>query len=89
MLAPPYGRLFYAIDKLSFAAHPYKRPGIGSIEDLDAATLEDVRAFHKTFYRPDNAMLIVVGDFEQQQLDAWVDKYFGRSHAEAVRRSRA
>ena len=51
---------------------------IGSKEDLDAATLEDVRAFHKTFYRPDNAVLIVVGDFEQGQLDAWVDKYFGK-----------
>jgi zinc protease len=78
VLAPPYGRLFYAIDKLSFDVHPYKRPTIGSKEDLDAATLEDVRAFHKTFYRPDNAVLIVVGDFEQAQLDAWVDKYFGR-----------
>ena len=78
VLTPPYGRLFYAIDKNSFTTHPYKRPTIGSKEDLDAATLEDVRAFHKTFYRPDNAVLIVVGDFEQQQLDGWVDKYFGR-----------
>jgi zinc protease len=78
VLAPPYGRLFYAIDKLSYSVHPYKRPTIGSKEDLDAATLEDVRAFHKTFYRPDNAVLIVVGDFEQQQLDGWVDKYFGK-----------
>lgn len=78
VLAPPYGRLFYAIDKESYTTHPYRRPTIGSKEDLDAATLEDVRAFHKTFYRPDNAVLVVVGDFEQQQLDAWVDKYFGR-----------
>ncbi|HEX8502741.1 MAG TPA: pitrilysin family protein [Pyrinomonadaceae bacterium] len=78
VLAPPYGRLFYAIDKLSFSVHPYKRPTIGSKEDLDAANIEDVRAFHKTFYRPDNAVLIVVGDFEQQQLDSWVDRYFAR-----------
>src|SRR5918911_238685 len=78
VLAPPYGRLFYAIDKDSFAVHPYHRPTIGSKEDLDAATLEDVRAFHSTFYRPDNAVLIVVGDFDQRQLDAWVDKYFGK-----------
>src|SRR5919202_963810 len=77
VLAPPYGRLFYAIDKDSFTTHPYHRPTIGSKEDLDAATLEDVRAFHSTFYRPDNAVLIVVGDFEQRQLDSWVDKYFG------------
>jgi zinc protease len=78
VLAPPYGRLFYAIDKDSFTVHPYKRPTIGSKEDLDAATLEDVRAFHQTFYRPDNAVLIVVGDFEQAQLDGWVDRYFNR-----------
>ena len=78
VLAPPYGRLFYDIDKDSYTIHPYHRPTIGSKEDLDAATLEDVRAFHSTFYRPDNAVLIVVGDFDQQQLDAWVDKYFGK-----------
>ncbi|HEV2862962.1 MAG TPA: pitrilysin family protein [Pyrinomonadaceae bacterium] len=78
VLAPPYGRLFYAIEKNSFAVHPYRRPGIGSIENLDAATLEDVRAFHKAFYRPDNATLVVVGDFDERQLDQWVDKYFAR-----------
>ena len=78
VLAPPYGRLFYAIDKDSFTTHPYRRPTIGSKEDLDAATLEDVKAFHKTFYRPDNAVLIVVGDFDEQQLDGWIDKYFAR-----------
>src|ERR1044071_7378588 len=76
VLAPPYGRLFYAIDKDSFTVHPYHRPTIGSKEELDASNIEDVRAFHKTFYRPDNAVLIVVGDFEDKQLDAWVDKYF-------------
>lgn len=76
ILAPPYGRLFYAIDKSSFTKHPYRRPGIGSIEELDAATIEDVKSFHATFYRPDNAVLLVVGDFDQQQADAWIDKYF-------------
>lgn len=78
VLTPPYGRLFYAIDKDSFTTHPYRRPTIGSKEDLDAATLEDVKAFHKTFYRSDNAVLIVVGDFDEKQLDGWIDKYFGR-----------
>ncbi|HEX2831727.1 MAG TPA: pitrilysin family protein [Thermoanaerobaculia bacterium] len=76
ILAPPYGRMFYALTKHSYAKHPYKRPGIGSIEELDASTLEDVQAFHRTFYRPDNAILIVAGDFEQEQADAWIDKYF-------------
>ncbi|HYX27367.1 MAG TPA: pitrilysin family protein [Pyrinomonadaceae bacterium] len=76
ILAPPNGRFFYAVDKDSWNAHPYKRPGIGSIEDLDAATIDDVIKFHNTYYRPDNATLIVVGDFDQKQLDSWVDKYF-------------
>lgn len=78
VLAPPYGRFFYAIEKQSFTSHPYRRPGIGSIEELDAATLDDVKAFHSTFYRPDNATLVVVGDFEPKQMDAWIDKYFSR-----------
>jgi len=76
VLAPPNGRLFYALDQKSFSAHPYKRPTIGSIEDLDAATIADVIKFHNTYYRPDNATLIIVGDFDPKQLDTWVDKYF-------------
>ncbi|MEP6718658.1 MAG: pitrilysin family protein [bacterium] len=74
-LAPPYGMLDYLIEQQSFIAHPYKRPTIGSIADLDAASLENVRAFHSTYYRPDNATLVVAGDFDPKQLDMWVDKY--------------
>ena len=77
VLAPPYGRFGYLLQQKSFQEHPYQRPTIGSIEDLDAASLKDVQDFHATYYRPDNATLVVVGDFEQAQLDAWVDKYFG------------
>lgn len=77
-LAPPYGKLNLLIEQRSFTKHPYRRPGIGNIEELNAATLEDVRRFHATYYRPDNATLVVVGDFDPKQLDAWVDKYFGR-----------
>jgi zinc protease len=76
VLAPPNGRFYYVLDQKSFTTHPYKRPTIGSIEDLDAATVENVIKFHDTYYRPDNATLIVVGDFDPKQLDAWVDKYF-------------
>jgi zinc protease len=78
VLARPYGRLELYIDKDSFVTHPYKRGAIGSIADLDAATIEDVRKFHETYYRPDNATLIVSGDFEPAQMEAWVDQYFGR-----------
>ena len=77
VLAPPYGRFEYFLQQKSFAEHPYKRPTIGSIEDLDAASLKDVQEFHSTYYRPDNVTLVIVGDFESKQLDAWVDKYLG------------
>ncbi|HKC24557.1 MAG TPA: pitrilysin family protein [Thermoanaerobaculia bacterium] len=78
ILAPPYGRFQYALTAHSFTKHPYRRPGIGLIEDLDAASLEDVRAFHSTYYRPDSAALVVVGDFDDKDLDRWVDDYFAR-----------
>jgi zinc protease len=77
VLAPPYGQLFNALDRDSWIAHPYKRPGIGNIKELDASTLADVRSFHDTYYRPDNAVLVVAGDFESAQLDQWVDQYLG------------
>jgi len=77
VLAPPYGRFFYLLQEKSFVEHPYKRPTIGSIQDLDAASLHDVQEFHATYYRPDNATLVVVGDFDAKQLDGWIDKYFG------------
>jgi zinc protease len=77
ILANPYGEFSLAIEKNSFAQHPYKRPGIGNIEELNASKLPEVRAFHSTFYRPDNATLIVVGDFKPEDLDGWVKKYFG------------
>lgn len=79
ILANPYGMLFgQYIEKRSFTTHPYKRPGIGNLDELTAATPKDAEDFYKLFYRPDNAVLIVVGDFDQAQLDGWVDKYFGR-----------
>lgn len=77
--ANPYGRLFgQYIEKLSYAKHPYQRPGIGNLDELQAATPADAEKFYKAYYRPDNAVLIVVGDFEQAQLDSWIDKYFGK-----------
>ncbi len=78
ILAQPYGKLFglYA-PMVSYSRHPYARPGIGSIADLDAATIDDIRAFHATYYRPDNAVLVVAGNFDPAQLNRWVDQYFG------------
>ncbi len=82
ILSQPYGRLFgQYLEKLSYTKHPYKRPGIGNLDELSVATVADANSFYKTYYRPDNAVLIVVGDFDQAQFDAWVDKYFGRIKA--------
>ena len=77
ILASPYGRFFEEMRTRPYLRHPYRRGVIGSIENLDAAAVADVVAFHATYYRPDNATLIVTGDFDPRQLDAWVDKYFG------------
>jgi predicted Zn-dependent peptidase len=60
------------------AGHPYHHPTIGSMEDLDAASVEDVSAFFRLHYAPNNAVLSVVGDVEPDQVRAWVNEYFGR-----------
>ncbi len=76
-LAQPYGKLFSIYyPKLAYTTHPYARPGIGSLEELESAAIDDVRAFHATYYRPDNAVLVVSGNFDPAQLNAWVDQYF-------------
>ena len=78
VLAQPYGQFNEYIGSLSYAVHPYKYGVIGNLDQLNAATSADARAFHAMYYRPDNAYLIVVGDFDQKQFDTWTDKYFGR-----------
>ena len=76
--ARPYGKLFSLyFPAISYAVHPYARGTIGSIENLDSAQIDDVRAFHALYYRPDNAVLVVAGNFDPAQLDKWVDQYFG------------
>ena len=57
--------------------HPYHHPTIGSMEDLDAASLEDVAAFFRTYYAPNNAVLAVAGDVDPAQVRKWVELYFG------------
>ena len=78
VLAPPYGKLFWLLDDVTFQKHPYRRGVIGNLDELSAATRADAEKFYRDYYRPDNAVLIVVGDFDQKQLDTWIDKYFGK-----------
>jgi zinc protease len=88
VLAPPYGRLFsfVSVDN-AWDRMPHRRPTIGSIADLDAAKLEDARAFHEAFYGPDTATLIVSGNFDEAQLNRWVDRYFGSIQPRAKKTS--
>src|ERR1043165_476651 len=74
----PYGRLSEIIYDNTFTTHPYKHPTIGSMADLEAATVDDVREFHNTFYVPENAVVTVVGDFDTAQATQLVTQYFGR-----------
>jgi zinc protease len=74
----PYGHTSYVIDKALYPAdHPYNWQVIGSLEDLDRATLEDVKEFFRRWYVPNNVTLTVAGDFDSVQARKWVEKYFG------------
>ncbi len=74
----PYGLVSQAIHEELFpAGHPYHLLTIGSPQDLDAATLDDVKAFFRQYYVPNNATLVVSGDFDATKARALVEKYFG------------
>jgi zinc protease len=72
----PYGYLQQDLHAAAFKVHGYNHTPIGSKADLDAATLADVRAFHDTYYKPDNATLVIVGDFQSAEALSWTKKYF-------------
>ncbi|WP_372801219.1 M16 family metallopeptidase [Lutibacter sp.] len=75
----PYGKIIYrtGINQHIFEKHPYKNSVIGSMEDLDAAQLNEFIAFHKKFYAPNNAVLVVAGDFETEPTKKMIEDYFG------------
>ena len=73
----PYGHNQYLIDKSLYPKdHPYNWQVIGSLEDLQNATLEDVKTFFKKWYVPNNATLVLSGDLDVNQAKEWVHKYF-------------
>ena len=74
----PYGDWDERIQALVFpASHPYHHPVIGSMEDIEGATLEDVAEFFRTFYLPNNAVLTLAGDIDSKRALELVDRYFG------------
>ncbi len=74
----PYGRLNEIIYDQAFTTHPYKHATIGSMEDLEAASIDDVRDFYQTYYVPENATVVIVGDFDAAQAKQLMTEYFGR-----------
>jgi predicted Zn-dependent peptidase len=80
----PYGRAQLDLDSLSYDNFAYKHPTIGSMADLDAASVADVAAFFHTYYAPNNAVLTLVGDFDLDEAMAKVRKYFASIPAEAA-----
>jgi len=74
----PYGRLNEIVYDQAFKVHPYKHPTIGSMKDLEAASIEDVREFFRTYYVPNNATLVLVGDFDTKEAMSMVQQYLGR-----------
>ena len=73
----PYGQIWEDLDAVAFTKHPYHHPVIGNMEDLNKATVDDVREFHRLFYRPDNATVVLVGDFSTEDAVKMATQYFG------------
>jgi hypothetical protein len=74
----PYGTAFEKIGEIMYPkGHPYNWTTIGSLEDLQAATLDDVKAFFRRYYVPNNTVLVLSGDFDEKQAQGWIEKYFG------------
>jgi len=74
----PFGRLSEILYDTFYTVSPYKHTTIGSMKDLDSASVEDVRDFHRSFYIPGNATMAIVGDFDMAQAKELVTKYFAR-----------
>ncbi len=72
----PYGKVVEALYQHAFDVHPYRHMPIGSMEDLGHATLADLQAFYDLYYAPNNASLVVVGDFDAREADELIRKYF-------------
>jgi predicted Zn-dependent peptidase len=73
----PYGSLFEELSALVFDGTPYQWVPIGSFQYIDKATIDEFRDFHRTFYRPQNATLVVAGDFQLEDTRKLIDDYFG------------
>lgn len=72
----PYGSVQINMSEMAYKVHPYKSPVIGYAEDIDAASLNDVKDFFETFYVPNNATLVIVGNIDTKKTKELITKYF-------------
>ena len=79
----PYGQTFDTLFETAYDSFPYKHSTIGSMDDLNAASVKDVSEFFKTYYAPNNAVITLVGDFKSSEVLAKIEKYFGNISAQA------
>jgi zinc protease len=75
--SPPYGDVMETLYRNAFDVHPYRHIPIGTMEDLDSATVADVRGFWETYYVPSNAYLVLAGDFDTSEAVDLIDEQFG------------
>lgn len=73
----PYGEALLKLQTIAYDYGPYQKPVIGSVEDLDRATLDEVRRFHAIYYAPNNTVLTVAGDIDVAQTRELIERYFG------------
>jgi zinc protease len=80
----PQGILREALFSTLFKVHPYRWPVIGSMQDLDNVSVETAQNFHKTYYAPNNAVLVIAGDFKPDLAKKWIEKYYGGLKAQPL-----
>lgn len=80
----PAGQLREALFDKAFTTNPYHWPVIGYMPDLDNVTVENAQVFHRTYYAPNNATLVIAGDFDSAQVKKWVEKYYGAIKSQPI-----
>ncbi len=89
-LNQPYGDVYLLLKPLAYKVHPYRWPTIGKeISHIENATMEDVKAFYKKFYNPDNAILSIAGDVDIKLIKQWSEKWFGSINKQSKQINRA
>jgi zinc protease len=82
----PEGVIHETMDSMLYKNLPYRWPTIGSMEDLNQASMADLRAFYKRYYSPNNAVVVVAGDFNPSDVKRWIEESYGKINAEDIKR---